>query len=399
MVKCRDIAKMNLDGMWLLAGKAGLDRVVSWTYVVLTRPFDDHMNHGNFAFCGVDFERFDWDEVEKIMLELNDLKISGFAVSIKDEKEPVPERILNLAEELALPLFQIRWEKASFVDLAQSIGNYIVEENNKANREGDFLYNLLFGYDINERYIEKIAGLFGMDFSIPHRVGIIVVDRVYGDNLENDEHTYNYYMSCMTKMISDMEDATLFMNFLNKGVILFPDYEDDRIIKKLEHILNQLDEDIQFRGRIKSTCILGRPYLNPQDYGKSYQEAKSLICKKDALVSSQKKKVISSSMMGIYKFLFANGNREEIGAYCEKKLRKLEEYDSANSTDLIDTFLAYYMNGFNVSKTATALYIHRNTLQYRLAKISELLELELDDYRECLEIINCIMVKKMMFSQ
>lgn len=24
MVKCRDIAKMNLDGMWLLAGKAGL---------------------------------------------------------------------------------------------------------------------------------------------------------------------------------------------------------------------------------------------------------------------------------------------------------------------------------------------------------------------------------------
>lgn len=104
-------------------------------------------------------------------------------------------------------------------------------------------------------------------------------------------------------------------------------------------------------------------------------------------------------MMGIYKFLFANGNREEIGAYCEKKLRKLEEYDSANSTDLIDTFLAYYMNGFNVSKTATALYIHRNTLQYRLAKISELLELELDDYRECLEIINCIMVKKLMFSQ
>ena len=51
--------------------------------------------------------------------------------------------------------------------------------------------------------------------------------------------------------------------------------------------------------------------------------------------------------MGIYKFLFANGNREEIGAYCEKKLRKLEEYDSANSTDLIDTFLAYYMNGFS----------------------------------------------------
>ena len=398
MVRCRDICQMNLDGMWLLAGEAGLDRVVSWTYVVMSRPFADHMNQGDFALCSVDFERFDWHEVEKVMRELNDLKISGFAVSIRDEIEPVPEHILKLAEELSLPLFQIRWEKASFVDIAQSIGNYIMEENNKANRKGEFLYNLLFGYDINDRYIAKIAGLFGMDFSIPHRVGIIVVDRVYGDNLENDEHTYNYYMSCMTKLISDMKDATLFMNFLNKGVLLFPDYEDDRIIKQLEHILNQLDDNTQFRERMKSTCILGRPYLNPQDYGKSYQEAKSLICKKDALTSSQKKKVISSSMMGIYKFLFANGNKEEIQAYCEKRLRRLEEYDSANNTDLIDTFLAYYMNGFNISKTATALFIHRNTLQYRLTKISELLDMELDDYMEYLEMINCIMVKKLMFS-
>lgn len=398
MVRCSDIYQMNLDGMWLIAGKAGLDRVVSWTYVVMTRPFDDHMNQGDFALCSVDFERFDWYEVEKIMRELNELQISGFAVSVKDEIEPVPKRILKTAEELSLPLFQIRWENASFVDIAQSIGNYIVEENRKANRKGEFLYNLLFGYDISARYIEKIANLFHMDFSIPHRVGVIVVDRIYGGNLENDEHAYDYYMSCMTKLISDMKDATLFMNFLNKGVLLFPDYEDDRIVKQLEGILNQLDHNPQFQGRMRSTCILGRPYLSPQDYGKSYQEAKSLICKKDALVSSQKKKVISSGMLGIYKFLFANGNREEIRQYCEKRLKKLEEYDSANNTDLIETFLSFYKNGFNVSKTANALFIHRNTLQYRLAKISELLDMELDDYMEYLELINCIMVKKLMFS-
>ena len=30
MVKCRDILRMKLDGMRLLAGEGGLDRVVSW---------------------------------------------------------------------------------------------------------------------------------------------------------------------------------------------------------------------------------------------------------------------------------------------------------------------------------------------------------------------------------
>ena len=127
MVKCRDILQMNLDGMWLLAGEGGLDRVVSWSYVVMTRPFADHMNAGDFALCSVDFEHFGWKEVSDAMYELDELKISGFAISIKDEREEVPVDIIDLAEKLTLPLFQIRWEKASFVDIAQSIGNYVIE--------------------------------------------------------------------------------------------------------------------------------------------------------------------------------------------------------------------------------------------------------------------------------
>lgn len=103
-------------------------------------------------------------------------------------------------------------------------------------------------------------------------------------------------------------------------------------------------------------------------------------------------------MMGIYKFLFTNGDNEELRNYCDKRLQKLEEYDSANNTELINTFLAYYMNGYNATKTADSLYIHRNTLQYRLSKINELLGLKADDYGEYLEIINCIMVKRMLLS-
>lgn len=84
--------------------------------------------------------------------------------------------------------------------------------------------------------------------------------------------------------------------------------------------------------------------------------------------------------------------------YCEDKLRKLEEYDHANGTFLQETLVAYYMNGFNISKAAEALFIHRNSLQYRLAKIEDLLGLELDDYMEYLDLVNCILVKRLMFT-
>lgn len=396
MITVRDIVFMNLDGMEFIAGSGGLDRIVSWTYVVMTRPFDDHMNPGDFTLCGVEFERFDWKEVCKVMNELNDLGISGFAVSILDDREPVPKCILDEAERLNLPLFRIRWCNASFVDIAQSIGNRIIDEKTRANQKGEFLYNLLFGYDINSRYIQKIATVFQIDFSVPHRIGVIVVDRTYTENLENDEHLYNYYMSMLEKKIADMGEATLYLNFMNKGVLLFPDYEDDRIVHKIEKSLADLDDDKQFMGRINSTCILGKPYIDPADYCKSYYEAKGLISRKDIFVSSTRRKLISMGSMGMYKFLFDNGNAEEVSRYVEKRLRKLEEYDSANNTDLINTFLKYYLNGFNSCKTANALFIHRNTMQYRLSKITELLDIDLEDRMAALDLINCIMIKRLL---
>ena len=107
--------------------------------------------------------------------------------------------------------------------------------------------------------------------------------------------------------------------------------------------------------------------------------------------------MISASVLGLYKFMFSSGNQAEILDYCTEKLLPLEAYDHANGTDLVETCWAYYLNGFSVSATADDLFIHRNSMQYRLNKIEELLGFSLDDSIEFLDILNCIYVKKMMF--
>lgn len=40
MVTCRDVNNLDLDGVELLTGEVGLDRVVSWTYFVQTKPYE-----------------------------------------------------------------------------------------------------------------------------------------------------------------------------------------------------------------------------------------------------------------------------------------------------------------------------------------------------------------------
>lgn len=398
MVTCEDIMNLKLDGMRLIAGEKGLHRVVSWTYMVQTRPYADHMNQGNFALIVVDYVRYDLDEAARSMEELNELGISGLAVSVADDREEVPQSMIDRANELELPLFFVRWEGASFVDIAQSIGSLIVQTGMENKKTGDYLYNLLFGYEINDKYVEKISGQFGLDFSRPYRVGVIVIDRKYGVNLEQDEHTYEYYADCMNREVNNMKGSSMFMRFLNKFVLLFEARENKEIEHELGQMLRRLDERPEFKGLIKSTCILGSAYRDPRKFGQSYQEAKNLIAKKDILPNPRNKKVLSASSMGIYKYMFNSGNQEEILDYCNDQLKVLEEYDHANGAFLQDTLLAYYMNGFSVGKAADALFIHRNSLQYRINKIEELLGMELNDYMEYLNLINCILIKRLMFS-
>ena len=398
MIICRDILNLKLDGVELLAGEGGLGRLVSWTYIVMTRPFNAYMNHGNFALCVVDFQRYDFEQAAEIMRELDELGASGFAVSVQDDVAPIPDALCALADELKLPLFHVRWENAAFVDITQSIGNLILESNVRNKRNGDFLYNLLFGYDIDIAYVRRISNQFNLDFTSPHRVGVIVIDRLRGENQQKDENIYGYYTDCLNREIAEMKGHPMHMEFLNKLVLLFQAYPDKRIEHELEMRLRALDAREEFQGRIRGTCILGSPYLEPEKFALSYQEAKSMIPKKDILPNPKQKKVISLAQLGIYKFLFRSGNQLEVLEHCNTKLQRLEEYDHANDSALEDTLLAYYMNGFNMSRTAESLYVHRNTLQYRFNKITELLGIELDDYMDYLELVNCILVKRMIFS-
>ena len=336
MVTCRDVNNLDLDGVELLTGEVGLDRVVSWTYFVQTKPYEEHMNPGNFALIVVDYLRFDIEKTFETMVELNALGISGLAISIVDDREKIPQKMIDKAVELKLPLFYVRWEGATFVDIAQSIGQ--------------------------------------------------------------DEHTYLYYTDCLNREVMHMENRPMYMRFLNKFVLLFEATEDKETERQIEQLLKKLDSRPQFAGLIHSTCILGAAYTDPSEFGKSYQEAKNLIPKKDYLPNPTNKKVLSASSMGIYKYMFNNGNQQEILDYCNDKLKKLEMYDQTNGAFLVETLLTYYMSGFNVGKTAEALYIHRNSLQYRLKKIEEILEVDLEDSMEYLDIVNCILVKRLMFN-
>ena len=68
--------------------------------------------------------------------------------------------------------------------------------------------------------------------------------------------------------------------------------------------------------------------------------------------------------------------------YCSQRIRDLNEYDHIHNTQLCITLQVYLENTRSLAKTADIIFIHRNTVRYRINKCMELLYSDLQDGNE-----------------
>lgn len=83
--------------------------------------------------------------------------------------------------------------------------------------------------------------------------------------------------------------------------------------------------------------------------------------------------------LGLYRLLAGLRARDEVKRFYAETLEPLVRYDRAHHTDLVHTLEVFFEQNANASQTARALYVHRNTLNYRLQRIMEITGLDLDD--------------------
>ena len=65
--------------------------------------------------------------------------------------------------------------------------------------------------------------------------------------------------------------------------------------------------------------------------------------------------------------------------FCQYVLGRLVAYDRAHNADLFRTLQVYFRCNGNALEAAERLFLHRNSLQYRLQRIETLLGIDLKD--------------------
>ena len=157
----------------------------------------------------------------------------------------------------------------------------------------------------------------------------------------------------------------------------------------LEKIAKSMEDTLKNELRIKTVIGIGTVSDHLRELADSYKEAQTAI--DVGKVFDTEKSIIDYENLGIGRLIYQLPT-----TLCEIFLSEVFKKNSIDSLDqeTLFTINKFFENNLNVSETSRKLFVHRNTLVYRLEKIKKLTGLDLREFDDAIVFKVALMVKK-----
>ena len=189
-----------------------------------------------------------------------------------------------------------------------------------------------------------------------------------------------------------MQDFVLSINETDIAVVkqIKPDTEMD----ELEKMAAAMEEILKNELYVKAVIGIGTIAEHLRSLADSYKEAQTAIdvCK----VFDTEKSIMSYENLGIGRLIYQLPT-----TLCEMFLSEVFERSSIEALDqeTLFTINKFFENNLNMSKTSRRLFLHRNTLVYRLDKIKKQTGLDLREFDHAIVFKVALMVRKYLSSR
>ena len=162
----------------------------------------------------------------------------------------------------------------------------------------------------------------------------------------------------------------------------------------LEKIAVSIEETMKNELRIKTVIGIGTVADRLRELADSYKEAQTAI--DVGKVFDTEKSIINYENLGIGRLIYQLPT-----TLCEIFLSEVFKKNSIDSLDqeTLFTINKFFENNLNVSETSRKLFVHRNTLVYRLEKIKKLTGLDLRQFDHAIVFKVALMVRKYLASR
>ena len=174
-----------------------------------------------------------------------------------------------------------------------------------------------------------------------------------------------------------------------KDIVLVKEMKTLSDTKKIEKTAKSIADTISSEFYTKVNIGIGTAVDNIKDLARSYKEAQ--VALEVGKVFDTDKSIVSYDNLGIGRLIYQLPT-----TLCEMFLQEVFKNGSLDSLDreTLMTIQCFFENNLNVSETSRKLFVHRNTLVYRLEKIRKLTGLDLREFDHAITFKVALMVKR-----
>jgi len=239
---------------------------------------------------------------------------------------------------------------------------------------GDWIQMWLSGTPTDDDLLTTRAQQAGFTPEIPYLVAVFRAMTDQGQSLPLES-----LLSLVRDDMARRQIQGAVGQYVDVIVVLLP-IPDITTLPRVRATIEELRQQLATRtptGLVASG--LSRPATGLYALRESYREAKDAVSIAYELGDSE-----STTYYGdlkLYQFLLGlkESNFSLLRRFFDETLEPLVEHDGRKQSDLIRTLNGFFDANGNLAKAAQDLDVHRNTLVYRLERIVELTDLDLDD--------------------
>lgn len=408
---CRDMMELTelSEVLWLRGGSTGLDNPIRWIYfadaldcIQSDYRVEDYVHGGEFVVLTNRHLTDNPKKLLSILTQMCDLHIAGLGVN----EGQIPAALSAFCDEKRLPLFELA-ERYPLVDLSQLLCSRIVLEQGNRSSAEQLLSSIIDAAHLNHDNVYAQARFLGVDLS----GYFCVAEFAFTRDLESEDaaavsplSTDSFALGHALQRLVNAQCSALFtqkiLTQLQTGSLLalLPAGKVSEAL--LKEALEKIVQRAQAEYHMIVTIGVGDNVGALEEVRMSRAQAASAI--RFAEMSGRGREAMQPSMQdtdaspkpsasdhiffykdqGIYTLLSHIEDTRFLDEFVEKHLGKLFYADEIAGGSLSETLSCYLSHSCNVTETAEALYLHRNTMRYRLDKIWEILGKEstsLDD--------------------
>lgn len=385
-----------------------LSKIIGNPILVKNHHFDDLIYDDKFY--PFDYEEFTMN-IEKFLnnnvYNSNLSKTYSCKIKIKDKKyeaimvpivvkNSIFGHVIAVAAEKSITSFDIvSIERASTIMAVEFLKRISVQD--VENRYAAEFFEDLISLDKirKEKAIER-AKYYKFD----HRVFYNIVN-IYFDNKTpsiGDEYDFNQYKNkgiYIINQICNNQDVKYLITSKGKSIIIMFMWKDQKSLKKkLDKIVENINKSINEKMSFTQHSIgIGRVYKGVENVYKSLKDADKAIEARKTFIDET---VIDFDNLGIYKIFCHDNLRDELLKFYNSTLFPLCQYDAKRDTELVKTLEVYFKTNGNFKKMSEHLYTHYNTILYRINRIHEITDMNLDNEHDRFNLETALKIKQIM---